>query len=128
MRILTGLLCTIILLYSISVAEAENINVKYDPNWISLDKRPTPKWWTDAKFGIFIHWGPYAVPSFAKVGLYSEWYWHRLKTSSHKDKQAFIRTITALSLSIRILHRCFAQSCLSRITGQMFFCAAALNI
>ncbi|MHC4076215.1 MAG: alpha-L-fucosidase [Planctomycetota bacterium] len=91
MRILTGLLCTIILLYSISVAEAENINVKYDPNWISLDKRPTPKWWTDAKFGIFIHWGPYAVPSFAKVGLYSEWYWHRLKTSSHKDKQATVR-------------------------------------
>ena len=28
-----------------------------------------PKWFEDAKFGIFIHWGVYSVPSFT-----SEWY------------------------------------------------------
>jgi alpha-L-fucosidase len=50
----------------------------YQPTWESLDKRPTPQWWLDAKFGIFIHWGVYAVPSFSKVGEYSEWYWHSL--------------------------------------------------
>ena len=46
----------------------------YQPNWESLDSRSTPQWWTDARFGIFIHWGVYAVPSFSKVGEYSEWY------------------------------------------------------
>jgi alpha-L-fucosidase len=46
----------------------------YQPNWESLDKRPTPAWFTDAKFGIFIHWGVYAVPGWSKTGDYAEWY------------------------------------------------------
>ena len=25
---------------------------QYRASWESLDKRPTPAWWTDAKFGI----------------------------------------------------------------------------
>jgi alpha-L-fucosidase len=29
--------------------------------------RSLPRWFDDAKFGIFIHWGPYAVPCFAPV-------------------------------------------------------------
>jgi len=29
--------------------------------------RPIPQWYDDAKFGIFIHWGPYAVPCYAPV-------------------------------------------------------------
>ena len=29
--------------------------------------RALPEWYDDAKFGIFIHWGPYAVPCFAPV-------------------------------------------------------------
>jgi len=33
----------------------------YQPTWDSLDKRPTPAWFQDAKFGIFIHWGVYSV-------------------------------------------------------------------
>ena len=39
----------------------------YQPTWESIDKRPTPAWFTDAKFGIFIHWGVYSVPSYAPV-------------------------------------------------------------
>ena len=34
---------------------------EYEAKWESLDSRPVPQWWQDAKFGIFIHWGPYAV-------------------------------------------------------------------
>jgi alpha-L-fucosidase len=30
--------------------------------------RPLPTWYDDAKFGIFIHWGPFTVPCFAPVG------------------------------------------------------------
>jgi len=39
----------------------------YQPNWNSIDSRPTPAWFTDAKFGIFIHWGVYSVPAYAPV-------------------------------------------------------------
>ncbi len=46
----------------------------YQPSWESLDKRPTPEWYTDAKFGIFIHWGVYAVPGWSSKGQYAEWY------------------------------------------------------
>ncbi len=58
----------------------------YQPDWESLDRRPTPEWFADSKFGIFIHWGAYSVPSFAPVGQYSEWYWNALqKGPSEKD-------------------------------------------
>ena len=39
----------------------------YQPTWDSIDRRPTPAWFTDARFGIFIHWGTYSVPSYAPV-------------------------------------------------------------
>lgn len=42
--------------------------------WKELDARPIPAWYADAKFGIFIHWGPYAVPSWSPAGTYTEWY------------------------------------------------------
>lgn len=56
---------------------------RYEPTWASIDARPTPRWFTDAKFGIFIHWGVYSVPAYAPINVkgetpYSEWYWHSL--------------------------------------------------
>ncbi|MBL0181522.1 MAG: alpha-L-fucosidase [Chitinophagaceae bacterium] len=53
----------------------------YQPNWQSLDQRPTPQWFTDAKFGIFIHWGVYSVPGWSSKGNYAEWYQQGLQTS-----------------------------------------------
>jgi alpha-L-fucosidase len=50
----------------------------FEPKWESLDKRPTPEWFLDAKFGIFIHWGVYSVPGWGKVGEYAEWYWNKM--------------------------------------------------
>jgi alpha-L-fucosidase len=54
----------------------------YQPTWESIDKRPTPAWFTDAKFGIFIHWGLYSVPAYAPVIpgklAYAEWYWNAM--------------------------------------------------
>lgn len=44
--------------------------VKYDPTWESLDSRPLPSWYDEAKLGIFIHWGVFSVPAFS-----SEWFW-----------------------------------------------------
>jgi alpha-L-fucosidase len=40
------------------------------PSWEELDSRPLPPWYDAAKFGIFIHWGVFSVPSFT-----SEWFW-----------------------------------------------------
>ena len=49
---------------------------KYEPTWESLDSRPNPGWYDEAKFGIFMHWGVYSVPSFV-----SEWFWWYWKGS-----------------------------------------------
>ncbi|KAH6932268.1 hypothetical protein HPB50_004141 [Hyalomma asiaticum] len=43
---------------------------RYTPEWRSLDTRPLPTWFDDAKIGVFVHWGVYSVPSFG-----SEWFW-----------------------------------------------------
>src|SRR5450432_3845287 len=56
---------------------------RYEATWDSIDRRPMPAWYNDAKFGIFIHWGVYSVPAYAPVNLkgetpYAEWYWHSL--------------------------------------------------
>jgi alpha-L-fucosidase len=54
----------------------------YQPSWESIDRRPTPAWFGDAKFGIFIHWGVYSVPAYAPVIpgklAYAEWYWNAM--------------------------------------------------
>jgi alpha-L-fucosidase len=42
---------------------------KFEPTWESLKQYTVPQWYQDDKFGIFIHWGLYAVPAFG-----NEWY------------------------------------------------------
>jgi hypothetical protein len=42
----------------------------YIPDWNSLNSRPLPKWFQNAKFGIFIHWGVYSVPAWAQNGRF----------------------------------------------------------
>ncbi len=61
------------------VAAAESESVRYQPNWESLDKRPTPAWFDEARFGIMVCWGPYSVPAWAPKGEYAEWYWNCVK-------------------------------------------------
>jgi alpha-L-fucosidase len=57
----------------------------YKASWESLDKRPMPQWWVDAKFGIFIHWGVYSVPAWSVRGQYSEWYWNNITRDKAKN-------------------------------------------
>jgi len=55
--------------------------VHYEANWASLDQRPCPAWYLDAKFGLFIHWGLYSVPAWGvktAKNPYAEWYWFRI--------------------------------------------------
>jgi len=73
---------------------AFNLNGQvYQPEWESLDKRPVQQWFEDSKFGIFIHWGIYSVPSWGPTGdsigvydKYAEWYWYKLTQSGKVQK------------------------------------------
>ncbi len=58
----------------------------YRPDWATLVKYQQPQWYKDAKFGIFIHWGVYAVPA-----AENEWYprnMYRPSEGAYKDFQA----------------------------------------
>lgn len=66
-------------LFLISYSSAQTT---YNPEWSSLDQRPVPSWFEDAKLGIFIHWGPYSVPAWAPKGVYAEWYQYWLETKT----------------------------------------------
>jgi alpha-L-fucosidase len=68
-----------------SAPAARAAGVRYEPNWASLDRRPTPAWFLDAKFGVFIHWGVYSVPAWGKHGEYAEWYWRHTTSPNAKD-------------------------------------------
>ncbi len=52
-----------------SVASPKGTEV-FQPDWENIAANyQCPEWFTDGKFGIFIHWGVYAVPAF-----HHEWY------------------------------------------------------
>ena len=68
-----------VLLIAVVAAMCAAAQQRYQPTWDSIDSRATPSWYTDAKFGIFIHWGVYSVPSYGAVGTYAEWYWNALQ-------------------------------------------------
>jgi alpha-L-fucosidase len=58
----------------------------YEPTKDSLDTHPVPRWYKDAKFGIFIHWGVYSVPAGSGRHNAAEWYlWYQ----SFKDTDAW---------------------------------------
>ena len=73
------LLCVLTVALPAAVCQAAG---PYQAKWESLDKRPAPQWFVDAKFGVFIHWGVYSVPAWAMKGMYAEWYWHRVKNNN----------------------------------------------
>nr|CAD7264897.1 unnamed protein product [Timema shepardi] len=53
---------------------ANHTDVQYNATWESLDSRPLPPWYDEAKIGIFLHWGVFSIPGFG-----SEWFWQRWK-------------------------------------------------
>ena len=61
----------------------------YQPTWDSINSRPVPAWFEDAKFGVFIHWGLYSVPAFTRRDWYAEWYQHQLQTQKKPEVLAF---------------------------------------
>ena len=62
------------------------VSSQYQPTWESLDARPLPAWYDEAKFGIFMHWGVYSVPSFG-----SEWFWYNWKGRQRPEYVEFMK-------------------------------------
>jgi alpha-L-fucosidase len=69
----------------------------YKAEWASLDQRKVPGWFSNVKFGIFIHWGLYSVPAWATDSYadgfgsnYAEWYWQRLNARQLKIHPEFV--------------------------------------
>ncbi|KAF1796938.1 alpha-L-fucosidase-domain-containing protein [Mucor lusitanicus] len=66
---------------------------QYQQDERSLHGHSPPHWYETAKFGIFIHWGLYSVPSWAPVGAdYAEWYWwnyNRKGSATYNYHRAF---------------------------------------
>ncbi len=83
--------------------------------WEDLDARPNPAWWGEAKFGIFIHWGPYAVPAFSAEKQYAEWYWMALSDESRPDHAA-VRAHHTANYGVDFDYRDFAED----FTAELF--------
>ena len=59
----------------------------YQDTWESLGAFQPPKWYRDAKFGIFIHWGVYSVPAFG-----SEWYSRSMYIQGTREYEHHLKT------------------------------------
>jgi alpha-L-fucosidase len=60
----------------------------FQPTWESITNQfQTPDWYQDAKFGLFIHWGAYAVPAFG-----SEWYPREMYVQGSKEFKHHVAT------------------------------------
>ena len=60
----------------------------FQPDWDNIAQSyQFPEWFCDAKFGIFIHWGIYAVPAFA-----NEWYSRNMYQKDSREYKYHIET------------------------------------
>ncbi len=71
------------------LAEADRVATAgpYKADWESLKTVPIPEWYLDGKFGIFIHWGLYAVPAFG-----NEWYPRNMYKADTPEFQHHVAT------------------------------------
>ena len=53
----------------------------FQPTWASLGQRQNPAWFNEAKFGIWVHWGPQSAAA------YGDWYARNMYVEGHKAYQ-----------------------------------------
>ena len=58
----------------------------YQASWDSLISHEVPAWFSDCKFGLYAHWGIYAVPGFG-----NEWYGKWMYDPEHEIHQRHTR-------------------------------------
>lgn len=70
-----------------SVASPKGTQI-FQPDWDNIAANyQFPKWFTDAKFGIFIHWGVYSVPAFG-----NEWYARNMYQQGSREFEHHVAT------------------------------------
>ena len=79
---------------------------RYQPTWDSLDRRPIPGWFQQARFGIFIHWGVYSVPAWrpleeGRYASYSEWYYARVMFNEEGGGKEFHQRVYGADFEYR---------------------------
>ncbi|MFA6403445.1 MAG: alpha-L-fucosidase [Salinivirgaceae bacterium] len=68
---------------------------KFQPTWESLQQYQVPEWFSNAKFGIWAHWGPQCQPEMGDWygrGMYNEGSWQynfHVKKYGHPSKFGF---------------------------------------
>jgi len=68
---------------------------KYEPAWESLNQHQTPQWLREGKFGIYTHWGPYAVHAY---GSNTTWYSFGMYASPESEaREHFEKTFGKLT-------------------------------
>ena len=76
----------LVLLFKLSLSTSEEA-----PSWEDLDRRPLPRWYDEAKFGILVCWGLYSVPGFLSPWFQSYWQGHwEGPYGSWRDYDAFL--------------------------------------
>ena len=98
MRTFSIILLAILFLTSCQNNNKQNINIDsvaspkgteiFQPDWENIAQNyQFPEWFCNAKFGIFIHWGVYAVPAFG-----NEWYPRVMYQKDSKEYNHHIET------------------------------------
>src|SRR5258705_173325 len=79
----------------------------FRPEWSSVNQHQVPKWFQEAKLGIFIHWGLYSVPAWAPTtgelgkvdkdkwftyNPYAEWYLNSLRIAGSPTQKHHAET------------------------------------
>ncbi len=59
----------------------------YTTDWQSLGAFEVPRWFKQAKFGVFIHWGLYSIPAFN-----NEWYSRNMYIEDHPEFAHHVET------------------------------------
>jgi alpha-L-fucosidase len=82
---------SLLFLISILTFQSTYSQERYQATWESLKKYQTPEWFSDAKFGIFIHWGVYSVPAFG-----NEWYPRNMYRKDSKEYKHHVEKYGAM--------------------------------
>lgn len=85
----------LVFLSALAACGGERAGSTGEPPVVQARDHVVPAWFTDAKLGIFIHWGVYSVPAWAPVGQYAEWYWFFQQTPIFAQHGYHLRTYGA---------------------------------
>lgn len=59
----------------------------YQPVWESLTNHAAPRWFDDAKFGVYFHWSAFSVPAFG-----TEWYSRDMYVKGSRENKHHLAT------------------------------------